>query len=253
MGEVSSPSSPPPAAVGGQPPLAMRDTPDHDRPRERLVRLGPDHLRESELLAILLRTGVRGMPVTQLADRLLRAFDHSLGRMASASVFELRQVAGVGMDKAVAVKAAFELARRLAREAHPEPPLLDTPERVADLLREEMRQLTVETFHVLLVGTRRRLLALERLSQGTLDTLLVHPREVFRRAILANAAAVILVHNHPSGDPNPSEADIRVTRDLIRGGQLLKIEVLDHVILGRRTQDRPRDYTSLKELGYFYG
>lgn len=232
--------------------LRMRDTPDHERPRERLVRWGADHLRESELLAILLRTGMKGLPVTHLAERLLKAFDHSLGRMAAASVAELRRVGGVGADKAVAVKAAFELARRLSREAHAEPPLLDSPERVADLLREDMRPLAVETFHVLLVGTRRRLISAERLSQGTLDTLLVHPREVFRPAILANAAAVILAHNHPSGDPGPSEADVRVTRDLIRGGQLLKIEVLDHVILGRRTADRPRDYVSLKELGYFY-
>ncbi|MDO8349262.1 MAG: DNA repair protein RadC [Planctomycetota bacterium] len=231
----------------------MRDTPDRERPRERLLRFGAEHLREAELLAILLRTGMKGTPVTQVAGRLLRAFDHSLARLAAASVPELRRVGGVGPDKAAAIKAAFELARRLSREAHAESPVLDTPERVADLLREEMRPLEVETFHVLLVSTRRRLLSAERLSQGTLDTLLVHPREVFRRAIVGNAAAVILAHNHPSGDPNPSEADIRVTRDLIRGGQLLKIEVLDHVILGRRTPDRPRDYASLKELGYFYG
>ena len=104
----------------------------------------------------------------------------------------------------------------------------------------------------MLVNTRRRLLRVERLSSGTLDTLLVHPREVFRAAIAANAAAAILVHNHPSGDPTPSEADIRVTRDLIRAGQLLKIEVLDHIILGRRVEGRERDYVSLRELGYFY-
>jgi DNA repair protein RadC len=123
---------------------------------------------------------------------------------------------------------------------------------VADLLREENRTYEVERFQVVLVNTRRRLLRVERLAHGTLDTLLVHPREVFRAALLAHAAAIILVHNHPSGDPTPSEADIRVTRDLIRAGQLLKIEVLDHIILGRRTSDRPRDYVSLRELGYFY-
>jgi DNA repair protein RadC len=91
-----------------------------------------------------------------------------------------------------------------------------------------------------------------KISQGTLDTLLVHPREVFKPAIAANAAAIVLVHNHPSGDPTPSEADIKVTRDLIRAGQLLKIEVLDHIIIGRKTQERPKDYSSLRELGYFY-
>jgi len=108
-------------------------------------------------------------------------------------------------------------------------------------------------FQVLLLNTRRRLIGEpEKIADGTLDTILVHPREVFRPAIQNNAAALVLVHNHPSGDPTPSEADIKVTRDLIRAGQLLKIEVLDHVILGRATQERPKDYTSLRELGYFY-
>jgi DNA repair protein RadC len=123
---------------------------------------------------------------------------------------------------------------------------------VADLLREENRLYEVENFQVVLLTTRRRLIRVERVSQGTLDTLLVHTREVFRPAISANASALILVHNHPSGDPTPSEADIKVTRDLIRAGQLLKIEILDHIILGRRTDERAKDYASLKELGYFY-
>lgn len=233
--------------------LTMRDLPEHDRPRERLATLGAGQLREAELLAILLRTGTRAAPVLALAERVLKAFDHSLARLAAASPEDLRRMEGIGPDKAATLKAAFELARRMARESHREAPLLDTPERVADYLREEMRCLDIETFHVLMVTTRRRLIAAERLSQGTLDTLLVHPRQVFRRAIAANAAAIILAHNHPSGDPSPSEADVKVTRDLIRAGQLLKIDVLDHIILGRRTADCTRDYTSLRELGYFYG
>jgi DNA repair protein RadC len=233
--------------------LLMRDTPAHDRPRERLASLGADRLRDAELVAILLRTGAKATPVTTVAEHLLQAFDHSLSRLAAATVTDLRKVAGIGLDKAVTLKAAFELARRMSQETRREPPLLDTPERVADFLREDMRHLEVETFHLLLVNTRRRMIAKERLAQGTLDTLLIHPREVFRRAITANAAAIILAHNHPSGDPSPSEADIRVTRDLIRAGQLLKIEVLDHVILGHRTTERPRDFSSLRELGYFYG
>jgi DNA repair protein RadC len=102
------------------------------------------------------------------------------------------------------------------------------------------------------VNTRRRLIRIDEISQGLLDTLLVHPREVFKSAIAANAAAIVLVHNHPSGDPTPSEADIKVTRDLIRAGQLMKIEVLDHIILGRATAERSKDYTSLRELGHFY-
>jgi DNA repair protein RadC len=143
------------------------------------------------------------------------------------------------------------LAQRLSQESYTESPLLDTPERVADLLREPNRVYTVETFQVAFLNTRRRLIGVQNLSQGTLDTILVHPREVFAPAIAKRAAAIVLVHNHPSGDPTPSEADIKVTRDLIRAGQLLKIEVLDHVIFGRRTDERPRDYVSLRELGYF--
>jgi DNA repair protein RadC len=132
-----------------------------------------------------------------------------------------------------------------------EAPVLDTPEAVANLMREDVRLRKVETFQSLLLNTRRRLIDVIKISDGTLDTILVHPREVFKAAIAANAAAVILVHNHPSGDASPSEADIKVTRDLIRAGQLLKIEVLDHIILGRATQERPKDYVSLRELGYF--
>src|SRR5262249_22470583 len=150
---------------------------------------------------------------------------------------ELCCVRGIGRDKAIALKAAFTLARNLAREVRQESPLLDTPERVADLLREDSRLLPVESFQVVLLNTRRRLIRVEQISQGTLDTLLVHPREVFKAAIAANAAAIVVAHNHPSGDPTPSEADIKVTRDLIRAGQLLKIDVLDHVIIGRATPE----------------
>jgi len=110
----------------------------------------------------------------------------------------------------------------------------------------------VETLQVLCLNTRRRLIRVDEVIDGTIDTLLVHPREVFKFAISANAAAIVLAHNHPSGDPTPSEADIKVTRDLIRAGQLLKIEVVDHVIIGRATPERQKDYVSLRELGYFY-
>jgi DNA repair protein RadC len=150
------------------------------------------------------------------------------------------------------LQAAFALARRMAGELRRESPPLDAPERVADLLREDIRHYRVETFRVVLLNTRRRLIGIEHISQGTLDTILVHPREVFRPAIAANASAIVLVHNHPSGDPSPSESDIKVTRDLIRAGQLLKIEVLDHIILGRSERENGRDFASLRELGYFY-
>jgi DNA repair protein RadC len=230
----------------------IKDMPSGLRPRERLADHGPDALHSAELIAILLRTGLRGASAVDVAGDLLNRYG-SLSHLARASVEELRRVRGIGPDKAVALVAAFALARRMARELRPESPVLDTPERVADLLREENRVYPVETFQAILLNTRRRLIRVVKLSEGTLDTLLVHPREVFKAAILSDAAALVLAHNHPSGDPSPSEADIKVTRDLIRAGQLLKIELLDHIILGRATQERPRDFVSLRELGYFGG
>lgn len=233
-------------------PIRIKDLPLTDRPRERLEQYGPDALRSADLIAILLRTGLQGASAVQVAEDLLRRFP-SLAALSRASLEEIRAVRGIGRDKAIALKAAFTLARRMAAEVGTEPPLLDTPERIADLLRDENRQYQVENFQVVLLNTRRRLIRVENVTQGTLDTLLVHPREVFRAAIAANASAVVVVHNHPSGDPTPSDADVRVTRDLIRAGQLLKIELLDHVILGQRTDKRPRDFVSLRELGYFHG
>jgi DNA repair protein RadC len=231
--------------------IRIKDLPDSEKPRERLLQLGADALRSAELIAILIRTGLKGASAIHIGEHLLQKFG-TLDQLGRASLDELRQVKGIGRDKAIALKSAFTLAQRMAQEIQREAPLLDNPERVADLLREENRFHDVEHFQVLLLNTRRKLIRVEHIAQGTLDTILVHPREVFKLAITASASAIVLVHNHPSGDPTPSEADIKVTRDLIRAGQLLKIEVLDHVILGRRTHERARDYVSLRELGYFY-
>ncbi len=186
------------------------------------------------------------------AHELLRRYQR-LTDLARASFGELQQVDGVGRSRAAAIKAAFMLAQRLSGEAYPSGVLMDTPERVAEMLREANRLYTVEHLQVILVNTRRRLLSVHNVAQGTLDTVIVAPREVFKLAFQMNAAALILVHNHPSGDPSPSEADIKITRDFIRAGQILKIEVLDHIILGQRTDERPRDFVSLRETGYFTG
>lgn len=232
-------------------PLRMRELPPPERPRERLVREGPDALSSAELLAILVRAGVRGRSAVHVGLELL-ARHGTLEGLSRASLAELQTVAGIGPDKAATLLAAFALGRRLAREGLGTCPVLDTPASIADLLREENRRYEVERFQVVMLNTRRRLIEVARLAHGTLDTLLVHPREVFRCAIRAGAAAIVLAHNHPSGDPTPSEADVRVTRDLIRAGQLLKIDVLDHIILGRQSPERAKDYVSLRELGYFY-
>jgi len=229
----------------------LKDQPASERPRERLAALGPEALSNAELIAILLRTGMKGMNVVEIGKQLMQKHG-SLHNLAQASVEDLLEVKGIGKDKAVTLVAAFALARKMAEEIRSESPMLETPEAVAALMREDSRLKRVETFNVLLLNTRRRLIRVAEVSNGTLDTILVHPREVFEKAISAGAAAIVLVHNHPSGDPSPSEADIKVTRDLIRAGQLLKIEVLDHVIIGRATQERPKDFVSLRELGYFY-
>ncbi len=231
--------------------IRIKDLPVQDRPRERLVRLGPDALSNAELLAILLRTGTAGKSALETAQELLRRFP-TLDALARADWRQISQIRGIGRDKAVTIAAALTLARRMAEEIVPAGQPLNSPEAVARLMREEMRTYQVEHFEVLLLNTRYRLIGREPIARGTLDSVLIKPREVFRPAILANAAAVILVHNHPSGDPTPSEDDIRITRDLIRAGKLLQIEVLDHVILGRPLEGQARDYVSLRELGHFY-
>lgn len=232
--------------------LRIKEMPSHERPRERLQALGADALSSAELIAILLRTGTAGRNAVEIGHELLRKYER-LCWLARASAEELMQVKGIGRDKAVTLSAAFTLARRMTEETQADAPLLDNPDAVANFMREIVRLLDVETFHALMLNTRRRLIRRCEISQGTLDTLLVHARSVFRPAIAANAAAIILVHNHPSGDPSPSEADIKVTRDLARSGHLLGIDVLDHVIMGLAAPDRPRDFVSLKELGYFSG
>ena len=229
----------------------LKDQPAGERPRERLVEQGPMALSPAELIAILVRTGLRGTNALDIGKQLVQKFG-SLSALARASVDELQCIRGIGQDKAVTLVAAFTLASKIAEEVQRESPVLDNPAAIADLLREQNRTKNVETFQILMLNTRRRLIRIEQVSQGLLDTILVHPREVFNSAIAARASAIVLVHNHPSGDPTPSEADIKVTRDLIRAGQLLKMQVLDHVILGRATVDRPKDYSSLRELGYFF-
>ena len=229
----------------------IKDMPDLERPRERLAAQGAEALSPAELIAILLRTGLRGCSAIEVAHELIRQHG-DLNALARASLEDLQKIKGIGRDKAVTLQAAFTLARRMARELRQPRPQLDQPAAVAEYMREEFRGKEVEEFHAVLLDTRRRLIRTERISTGTLDSAIVHAREVFRGAIGANASAIVLVHNHPSGDPTPSKADITVTRDLIRAGQLLKIEVLDHVILGERRADRERDFFSLKEHGYFY-
>jgi DNA repair protein RadC len=226
----------------------IKDLPDQERPRERLALHGSDALRNAELIAILLRTGTKGVSAITIAEQLINRFP-TLDELARASLADLAKTKGIGRDKAIALKSAFTLAQRMAREIRAEAPLMETPEQVANVLREEYRQISVESFKVILLNRRNRLIRIETVSQGTVDSILIHPREVFRHAIAANATAIILAHNHPSGDPTPSSADLSATGDIVRAGHILKIDVLDHVIIGVRTEGRGKDYFSIRQSG----
>jgi DNA repair protein RadC len=231
--------------------MLIREMPEGERPRERLASKGPDALSKEELLAVLLRTGTKGRSVLLVASDLLKTFGN-LHDLARATIDELQSVPGVGRDKAVTLAAAFGLFKKLSEERF-EDTVMQQPEQVAAYMRDEVRDKSVETFYILMLNTRRRLIKRHVVSQGILDTILVHPREVFRPAIAANASAIILVHNHPSGDPTPSEQDIMVTHDLVRAGKILRVQVLDHIIMGAVGGNRTRDYCSLRELGHING
>ncbi len=228
--------------------IRLQDLPPAQRPRERFYTHGASALSVPELLAILVRSGLRGVSAMDIGHSLCTRFV-TLDALARASVDELQGVKGLGRDKAVTLKAAFEISRRLSTEPREEQPLLDTPEAIATQIREEALALQHERVWLFLLDTRKRLLRREILSDGLLDQSLVHAREVFRPAILASAHSIVLAHNHPSGDPMPSDSDIRTTRELIRVGRLMHIELCDHVVIGRRTETRPVDWVSLRSLG----
>jgi DNA repair protein RadC len=241
-----------PVASISTPTATIREWPTADRPRERLQGLGPRSLSPRELLAILIETGVPaggGRPARSaldLAGDLLRHFGGeggALRRLASASVPALRGVPGIGAAKATKILAALDLGRRAAEEARPARERVHAPAAVYERMRFQMRDLPHEEFHVLLLNTQNEVLRDLQVTRGTLDASLVHPREVFRAAIVEAAAAVILVHNHPSGDPTPSAEDRQVTRQLREAGKTVGIEVLDHVIVGEGR------YVSLVEAG----
>src|SRR6266853_835672 len=226
-------------------PYSIAALPAEDRPREKLRQRGADALSDAELVAIFLRTGMKGRSAIDLAKDLLSR--HSLEALVSAPLEELKKTKGIGPTKAIQLKAAFEVARRLAlprtRIA------VNDPATAASLVREEMRDLDREQFRVLLLNTKNTLIRIADVSRGSLNASIVEPREVFKDAIAASAAGMILVHNHPSGDPTPSSEDISVTKRLVKAGDLLNIAVLDHIILGHRNTKRDQDYVSLKELG----
>ena len=222
--------------------LMIRDMAEQDRPRERLRQVGAGAVSTAELLAIVLRTGTGGENVLRLAERLLAEFG-SLPGLSRASIAELMNVKGVGEAKASEVKAALELGRRLMASAPEERPVVSSPADAANLLMSEMMFLEQEHLRLILLDTRNRVLKTPTIYVGSLNTSVVRVGELFRAALKANAAAMIVVHNHPSGDPAPSPEDIKVTRQLVEAGKLMDIEVLDHIVIGHQC------FVSLKERG----
>jgi DNA repair protein RadC len=222
--------------------------PPAERPRERLVDRGAEALKTSELLAILLRTGTQGRPVLELAEFLLQHFG-SLEALSRAPIGELTRIKGMGQAKAIELKAAFALAARMTR-TEAESRAIETAEDIARLLGDEMRLLDYESVRIVCLNTKHKVLAVEEVTRGTLNESLFHPREAFRPALARQAHAVILVHNHPSGDPHPSSADLQVTRQMKQAGELLQIALLDHVILGAPQRDgNGKNFFSFKDGG----
>ncbi|MBA7686637.1 hypothetical protein ES703_95088 [subsurface metagenome] len=225
--------------------FTIHDLPISERPRERLQKFGVEALSAAEILALILGRGVAGESVTVTVQRLLFQFGNLKG-MAGASVEELSQVKGIGLAKAAQIKAAFELANRLEGYAEVgKKPLVKTPDDVVGLVRGRLKGKKKEHFLAILLDTRGRLIKLSEISVGSLDGSIVHPREVFKEAISASAASVIFVHNHPSGDPTPSEDDIKLTKRLAEAGEIMGIDVFDHIIIG------DKEHLSLKGKGLF--
>ncbi|HDD43547.1 MAG TPA: JAB domain-containing protein [Candidatus Desulfofervidus auxilii] len=204
--------------------------PIQERPREKLLNMGAHSLTEAELLAILIGKGTKEKTAVDLGRELLIKFEN-LFRLSQCNPKEYGAIKGIGMAKAVILAAAFELAKRLQAQKQ-RPKRFKTPEDVAMVYLPLMRGLKKEIFKVLLLNSANQLIKEVTVSEGTLNTSIVHPREVFREAIIEAARSIILIHNHPSGNPTPSEQDIKITHQLIQAGEIIGIPILDHIILG---------------------
>ena len=221
----------------------IKDLPQGERPRERLKQHGPKHLNNTELIAILLRTGMTGENVISLSSRVLTALG-GLAGLGRSSFAELCSQRGLSEAKACQLLAAVELGRRFVSLAPEERVVINSPQDVANLLMAEMAVLDQEHLKALLLNTKNEVLGIREIYVGNVNSSVVRPAEVFRPAVRDNATSVIVVHNHPSGDPTPSPEDVSITRTLIEAGKMMAVDVLDHLVIGSGNR-----FVSLKEAG----
>ena len=221
----------------------------HERPQERLDKYGPSKLSDTELLAMLVRSGTQKLDVMSLCDQLI-AKAGGLPHLINWEKEDFKKIEGIGPVKALQLVAVMEFARRVIRGELGESPLLDSPEAVFDFARPMTRGLEIEKFWTLCLNRKNRLIKEIEVTVGTANSSLVHPREVFKDAVKLGASSIIVFHNHPSGDPAPSTADVQVTRRLREAAEIMDIELLDHLIIGQPDQDpRKTGYYSFKEAG----
>lgn len=223
--------------------VRMRDVPKEERPRERLIKYGENHLSNQELLAILIGSGTRRESVMDLSNRVLVHFE-GLKLLSEATIEQLTSIKGIGKAKGIAILAAIELGKRIRQYKPEESYTVRSPEDGADYIMEEMRNLNQEHLVVLFLNTKNQIIHRQTIFIGSLNASIVHPREIFREALKRSAASIICAHNHPSGDPTPSQEDIHVTRRLAEAGKIMGIELLDHLVIGNNS------FVSLKEKGY---
>jgi DNA repair protein radc len=219
----------------------IKELPFEERPREKLIRYGVDLLSNTELLAILIGTGTRDTSAIMLANRIIALEKEGISYLAGCTAEELSKVPGIGIAKSCQLIAAMELGRRIASRPKEKRINIKSPNEVASLFIEEMRYLKKEIFKVLLLNTKNEIIGIENISIGSLNSSVVHPREVFCSAIKKSACSLVFAHNHPSGNPTPSQTDIDITGRLVEAGEILGIKVLDHLIIGDGI------YISLKE------
>lgn len=221
--------------------ITIKELPLCERPREKLLRYGREFLSNAELLAILIGSGTRDLSALSLANRLLALEEEGIVYLAECSPEELSKVNGIGIAKSCQIAAAIEIGKRIAGSPKDIRVSVCSPKAVADLFMEEMRYLKKEYFKVLFLNTKNEIGSYENVSIGNLSSSIVHPREVFRSAVKKSAAAIIVIHNHPSGNPLPSQNDLDITKRLAEAGKLMGIPLLDHLIIGDGV------YISLKE------